>query len=439
VLGGRRDLPPPPVLTGHDRISFVTAPAERGDEWSRDISKLRLLRDYLRYLEKPYRGAPKLRARALRKLVNGITGEKRSHAVGRCPHCEKRLVNDEIGRLMLPFGKVGRTNVSQLLALMESTVPSGPAIDDFVRGEAPDVVLVTPLINFGSPQADYVKSAKALGIPVGFPVFSWDNLTNKGLVHVMPDRVFVWNARQVHEATRMHGVPPEHVVVTGAPRFDDFFAMRPSVSREAFCAELGLDPGQPILTYLCSSAFVAGDEREFVARWIDEVRQASALAACNIVVRPHPREKTIWKDFEAGRRVAVTVPKSISTDQGLFDTLHYSAAVVGLNTSAQLEAGIAGRPVFTILAPEFSTGQQGTLHFHYLLREHGGHVEVSPDFEAHRRHLSAAVSGGYDSSAIREFVHHFLRPRGLDRPVAPILVDEIEALATAGRPAALTP
>ena len=43
-------------------------------------------------------------------------------------------------------------------------------------------------------------------------------------------------------------------------------------------------------------------------------------------------------------------------DQTLFDTAYHSAALVGLNTSAELEAGIVGRPVLTILAPESTAG-----------------------------------------------------------------------------------
>ena len=82
----------------------------------------------------------------------------------------------------------------------------------------------------------------------------------------------------------------------------------------------------------------------------------------------------------------------MNADPTLLDTVYHSAAVVGLNTSAQLEAGILGRPVLTILAPEFEEGQQGTLHFSYLLKEHGGFVDVAPDFEVHRRQLAAAVS-----------------------------------------------
>ena len=119
----------------------------------------------------------------------------------------------------------------------------------------------------------------------------------------------------------------------------------------------------------------------------------------------------------------------MNADHSLFHTLYYSAAVVGLNTSAQLEAGIVGRPVYTLLQDEFVDGQQGTLHFKYLLKENGGFVDVAPDFEGHRRQLAAAVGGEYDRDAIRRFTERFLRPSGLDRPATPIMVKAIERFA----------
>jgi hypothetical protein len=191
-----------------------------------------------------------------------------------------------------------------------------------------------------------------------------------------------------------------------------------------------LDPDQPLVTYLCSSDFVARGEREFVMRWIDEIRQAPELASCNVLIRPHPRHVTPWQGFTPDRpRAVVQFARSISVDQTLYDAVYHSVAVVGLNTSAQLEAGIVGRPVLTILAPEFSGGQEGTLHFRYLLREHGGFVELAPDFETHRRQLAAAVGGAYDRGDIQAFIGRFLRPHGLEHAVVPIMADAIEGVA----------
>ncbi|HEY6613724.1 MAG TPA: hypothetical protein VIZ32_04375, partial [Vicinamibacterales bacterium] len=424
------EIPPPPALVAHPHIAFITSPGRRGDEWSTPIHELRALRDYIRFLDRRFKSATKLRARALRTAVKAVTHDERAHLVHRCPKCDARLVDDDVGQMLRGFGKRGVKNLDKLLALMERTIPSATVLEDFLKAEQPDLVLVSPLVNLGSYQADFVKSAKALHIPVVYPVFSWDNLSTKGLIHVQPDGVIVWNERQRTEAVEMHGVPPERVAVTGAPRFDEFFAMSPGTTREQFCAIHGLDASQPIVVYLCSSEFVAGGEVDFVRRWIDEVRRAPSLRSCNILIRPHPRQQKPWKAFEPpDARVAVALPRAMNADPTLLDTVHHSAAVVGLNTSAQLEAGILGRPVLTILAPEFEEGQQGTLHFSYLLKEHGGFVDMAPDFEVHRRQLAAAVAGDYDRQAIRSFIEQFLRPNGIDRPATPFMVRAIEEFA----------
>jgi len=427
------DLPISPTLTEHSRIQFLHCPGRRSDDWAKPVVELRAVRDYLRYLDRRFRHATKLRSRALRKMTQAVTHGELHHLVAWCPQCKARLVDDEVGQMLRAFRKRGLRSLSSLLALVEETIPSDPTIEGFLRGEDPDVILITPLVRTGSSQPDYVKSARALGLPVAFPVFSWDNLSTKGLIHVRPDRVLVWNERQRAEAVEMHGMPVERVVVTGAPRFDGFFAIRPRQSREAFCAAHGLDPAQPIVMYLCSSKFVAREERAFVLRWIDELRQAPALRGCNVLIRPHPREKAQWKRLEAPPRVVVSFPQAMNADESLFESLHHSAAAVGLNTSAQLEAAIVGRPVLTILAPEFAGGQQKTLHFSYLLKDEGGFVEVAADFDTHRRQVAAAVSGDYDRQAIGEFVRGFLRPHGLERPATPYMVEAIESLAKLGR------
>jgi hypothetical protein len=424
------EIPPPAALVGHPGISFIASPGRRGDEWSTPIHELRALRDYIRFLDRRFKPATKLRARALRMAVKAVTHDERAHLVHRCPKCDARLVDDDVGQMLRGFGKRGVKNLDKLLALMERTIPSATVLEDFLKAEQPDVVLVSPLVNLGSYQADFVKSAKALHIPVVYPVFSWDNLSTKGLIHVQPDGVIVWNERQRTEAVEMHGVPLDRVAVTGAPRFDEFFAMSAGTTREQFCTIHELDASQPIVVYLCSSEFVAGGEVDFVRRWIDEVRRAPSLRSCNILIRPHPRQQKPWKAFEPPDvRVAVALPRAMNADPTLLDTVHHSAAVVGLNTSAQLEAGILGRPVLTILAAEFEEGQQGTLHFSYLLKEHGGFVDVAPDFEVHRRQLAAAVAGDYDGQAIRSFIEQFLRPNGIDRPATPFMVRAIEEFA----------
>lgn len=395
------------------RIEVTACPVHRVDEWETLAPMLRHARDYMRFFDPRYAHAEKLEHRSAVATPQGWLGYLREHAWVR-RHWRA---------------------VSRLLAMVETLIPSDRLLDLYIRYERPDLVLVTPLVDYGSYQTDVVKSAHRAGVPVVFAPFSWDNLTNRGLIRVEPDRVLAWNEIQKREAVELHGVPPERVVVVGAPRFDEFFAMRPSVSREEFCRALGFDPSQRLLLYLCSSEFVAPKEVGFVQRWIASVRRSAdaGLSRASVLVRPHPAHLKQWRgvDLAGMPNVAKWNDKeTMNADQGLYDSLYHCDAVVGLNTSAMLEAGILGKPVHTIVTDEFAGGQAQTLHFHYLRASNGGLVNEANGLDAHIAQLAATLNGdGAGREQARRFVEAFVRPRGIASPVAPIMVEEIERSA----------
>ena len=352
-----------------------------------------------------------------------------------------RTLPDDLPDLLVPLTLEEQRGLRKTFSRLETLIPPDPRFAQFLTEQKPDVLLITPLVSFGGLHSDFVKAARSLGIPSACLVFSWDNLTNKGVMHERPDRTFVWNEIQRQEATDLHGLDASTVVATGAPRFDSFFRQTASTTREAFCAELGLDPGRRLIVYLGSSPIVSSREPAFVTSWMEAIRGSTnpVLRDAQIVIRPHPRVKTIWQDYPAFAKkgpadarypgVTVTNPKSVNGDVGLFDTLFHADAVVGLNTTAELEAGIVGKPVYTIRVSEFATGQTGSHHFHYLLREHGGFVECADTLEQHLAHLAAGLSGSFDRHDLRSFIERFVRPHGLDTPVAPLMAEAIEEWA----------
>jgi hypothetical protein len=102
--------------------------------------------------------------------------------------------------------------------------------------------------------------------------------------------------------------------------------------------------------------------------------------------------------------------------------------VVGLNTSALVEAAIVDRPVFTILAPEFHENQEGTFHFHYLMTVGDGFLHTARTLDEHSAQLAATVSG-VSARSNRPFVERFIRPRGAATAATPVFVDTVESLA----------
>jgi hypothetical protein len=201
-------------LMGDERIAILGEFPERRDLWMPLARALRGTMDFVRYFHPRFADAPALRQRMYRKVL---------------PRLLRPL--DRIRTLREPSVR----RIIRVLQAWERAIPVSPVVREYLEARRPDAVMVSPLIDAASDQMDCARAAQAAGIPLVAAIASWDNLTNKGHMRVVPDLVTVWNEHQKTEAVTYHGVPAERVAVTGAQLFDRWFGRAPSQSREAFC------------------------------------------------------------------------------------------------------------------------------------------------------------------------------------------------------------
>jgi hypothetical protein len=425
---GEAPLVPP---RAHAGVRFVgaTPPAARDGV----LAALRPGIDYVRYLEPRFAGAEFLRQRAAKRLPPVLRWLQR---LSRAP---RWVVGAAI----------------RCVRALERAVAVERGMRDFIQQQAPDVVFVSPLVTLGpsgATQTEAVKAAHALGIPTVVGAASWDNLTSKGLVRVVPDVLSVWNEAQRAEAVSLHRIPPARVHVTGAQSLDHWFEPRSSDAVEALRSRLGLTPGRSVILYVGSSKNMAPGDREprFVERWLVALRGSAvpALRDAIVIVRPHPGHLKPWSgdSLESLQRQGVTVwplsytgmPLSDAEIDEFHDTLLACDAVVGVNTTAMIEAAIVGRPVLTVCDPAFTQSQQETLHFQYLVDHAEGCAQVARTLDEHVAQLERALlHPGDRREALAAFVAAFVRPFGLDQPSTDRLCDVIESVHGAGPQRAL--
>ena len=390
---------------------------------SASAKALRTTVDCLRYLEPAFARADYLRRRAERELPEGFGFMKR---IRRLPR----------------FAVSGGIAAARLA---ERCLPPDRAFVEFLRGLRPDVVLVSPVViigGSGAQETELLKAARALGIPSVVGVASWDHLTSKGLIRVVPDAVMVWNDVQVEEARRLHRIPGKRIVVTGAQSLDRWFDRAEPLGVTAFRHTLGIDDRRRVLLWVGSSRNMApGDsEVQFVKRWLAALRASSNpdIRDAFVIVRPHPGNIEPWAAADVPDGRTVVYPKSYAAGSLLSDdeldafwySLVASSAVVGINTTAMIEAAIVRRPVFSIRDATFAHSQRQTLHFDYLSAAHGGFTSVADSLSEHVAQLEHVFSErGPDLRTSDRFVERFVRPLGLETPATLHVCDAIQRVA----------
>ncbi len=401
------------ALDGNENVRTHVLPKRGQGLWALVGRRLELTIYFVRYLDRRFASAGYLRRRAGERVP--------------WPFRRLRTLPDRVVRLLL-----------DLLVALDRMLPRPAGFDRFLAELRPDAVVVSPLVTKANPQALLVAAARERGIPTAAAIASWDNLTCKSIVTVPPDRMIVWNETQRREASEYHGFPSGRVIVTGAQCFDRWFDRSPTRDRRAFGARVGLPADSPFLLFVGSTASISSPdaESEFVREWLVRLRADALLARMPVLIRPHPYNSEHWASVDLSDLEDVAIfPKGsanpVANDDraDYFDSLYHAAAVVGVNTSAMIEAAIVGRPVLTVTDPDFHDSQLETMHFRYLLPENGGFVRAASSISEHLEQLRAVVADPDAPNAqITEFVESFIRPHGLGRPATPILADFLEGL-----------
>jgi hypothetical protein len=320
--------------------------------------------------------------------------------------------------------------VDKMLGYLIEKKPPNRAVKRFLRDVKPDFVLASPANHFGSLEIECVKAARKLKIPTGIVTLSWDNLTTKGLFHAIPDILFVWNTEHKNDAESIHDVPGSSISISGAPFFEKWLKSKARLGNEReFLAKLGLEPGSRYVLYVGSTRRTAKEE-DWLVRDIREMMDDSpALRDIQLVIRPHPANVEPFRGLSLERAMVWPEEGVLPSERQDIDDfrrmLTGSVAVVGINTSAMIDAIVLGVPTVAFLTERYAKTQAQATHFRQLMNSGAvGLVESIEELNG----LLVDIAGrqAWQESKRQDFIERYIAPHGREYLPSAYIADRVD-------------
>lgn len=236
--------------------------------------------------------------------------------------------------------------------------PSGFFVDA-LDAYRPDLLVVTDLHN--ENDVAFIQDAKRRGIPVVGIVRSWDHLTSKGLLKVIPEFIFSSNDIIKNDAIQFHGVPEERIKIVGIPHYDKYFRHTPC-TREEFARRIGADPQKKFVLHApFGSRYTANNT---VDRDVIHCISKTLPSTHQLIVRFPPTDSVDVYDFtnpplnvvydRPGVHLSSNPSKfirnelTLEDDEWLRNTIYHSDVVISGLSTMTIDAAIFDKPVIIV-------------------------------------------------------------------------------------------
>ncbi len=192
-----------------------------------------------------------------------------------------------------------------------------------------------------------LRSAARLGIPTAMVVTHWDYFSKKGLLRVMPDRIYVWGEDMRQLAIQCNGIDPGIVRVAGVPQFQRYLAALDPRRRDVARTAFGIPPNARAVLFAGTSA--PYDELAVLKR-LDQAVHTQGGVETRIIYRPHPRAWPRRAAENIDVRALASVVLDAAADQTRAPGEHFldlMAAVDGIVSPFStmiLEGALCGKP-----------------------------------------------------------------------------------------------
>lgn len=221
----------------------------------------------------------------------------------------------------------------------------------------PDVVFLAHL--FDGQEVNLLREARRRSVPsIGF-INSWDKLTARRALRLLPNSLIVFNEIVKGEAIRYADMDPEKIFVSGIPNYDWHVNYKP-ISREEFCRKNNLNPKKKIIVYAPMGKTFSNSDWDIIDLLINSITN-NLITNVQLFIRFQPNDfvdeeelkKRPWLRYALpgirfSRERGVNWDMSFEDIKGLTDTLANADLFICYASSISVDAAIFDVPVINI-------------------------------------------------------------------------------------------
>lgn len=222
----------------------------------------------------------------------------------------------------------------------------------------PSVVVLANLFDDG--ETAILRDARRRGVPtVGF-INTWDKLTARASLRLLPDKLIVYNEIVRDEAERFADMPRELISISGVPQYDIYAATQPT-ARESFMRLIGCDPEKRLVLFAPMGAAFSRYDWFAIDLLYDIIERQKQVSDAELFVRFQPNDFVDRTEFERRPWLRYDLPGiRFGSERGgdwdmtredatrLRDTLAHAGVVISYASSIGIDAAFMGTPVINI-------------------------------------------------------------------------------------------
>lgn len=246
-----------------------------------------------------------------------------------------------------------RRSVRSLIRFFDYYCIGDPGFGAVLARYRPDAVVVTSVFDDG--ESSMLRESKKRGIKTFGYVNSWDKLTARASVRILPDTLIVFNEILKREAREYADMPENRIAVCGIPQYDQYITDMPT-PREEFFRKNGFDTAKHLILYAPVGITFSDSDWE-VIDLLHELISNKEIHNAQLLVRFPPNDfldeqelsRRPWMKYDLpgirfGKERSEDWDMNFDELRRLTDLLAYSAVVVGYSASIIVDAAVLGKP-----------------------------------------------------------------------------------------------